>query len=259
MARLATLIFALAALLAFVALPVMGAPAADEDADTWAEEKKKIDQQVQDWWKAHNKHVHDIAHKHKHKHHSHTHAAPSHSLSFDPRPTPLSVKHVPSPKPNDSAPASVSKASSSSSAAPVSTPKVSQGQYLGPHNKARAAHGAKPLKWSDSLAAKAQSWANKCKFQHSGPGENLAAGTGNDFDFKDAMQLWMNEADEYNPSNPKPLHFTQVVWQSTTEVGCAVAICDGIFPAKYGKARYFVCEYNTPGNVLGEFAENVQV
>ena len=39
---------------------------------------------------------------------------------------------------------------------------------------------------------------------------------------------------EYNPSNPVPSHFTQVVWKGTSQVGCAVSTCSGIFDAKFG-------------------------
>lgn len=50
---------------------------------------------------------------------------------------------------------------------------------LSAHNSFRAQHGAQPLAWNTTLASAAQTWANKCVFQHSngalGPwGENLA-------------------------------------------------------------------------------------
>jgi len=119
------------------------------------------------------------------------------------------------------------------------------------------------LSWSDDLASKAQEWANNCRFEHSGGslgpfGENLAAGTGSDFDIAKAVQGWKDEASQYDPSNPQPSHFTQVVWKGSTQLGCAVALCDGIFDASFGKARYFVCEYSQQGNVIGQFQENVQ-
>lgn len=47
---------------------------------------------------------------------------------------------------------------------------------LGLHNSYRARHGVPALSWSSSIASKAQAYANKCSFSHSGNGlgENLA-------------------------------------------------------------------------------------
>ncbi|KAL0957571.1 hypothetical protein HGRIS_001356 [Hohenbuehelia grisea] len=136
-------------------------------------------------------------------------------------------------------------------------------RYLAAHNPFRAQHGAGGLSWSDDLAGKAQQWANNCKFQHSGGslgpfGENLAAGTGNQYNIESAIKLWTNESKDYDPSNPNPSHFTQVVWKGSTQLGCAVANCDGIFDASFGKAKFFVCEYSAQGNVIGQFTQNVQ-
>jgi len=136
-------------------------------------------------------------------------------------------------------------------------------QYLSAHNTVRAQHGAVNLIWNNTLASAGQQWANGCKFKHSGGslgpyGENLAAGTGSGFDIAAAITLWTDEVSEYDPSNPQPSHFTQVVWKATTQVGCGVQSCDGIFDPSYGKANYYVCEYYPAGNVIGEFSENVQ-
>ncbi|KAG6911826.1 hypothetical protein DXG01_000073 [Tephrocybe rancida] len=134
--------------------------------------------------------------------------------------------------------------------------------YLSSHNTIRAQHGAAALTWSDDLASKAQTWANKCVFQHSGGtlgrlGENLAAGTGSSYGIQSAIKSWTDEVSEYNSANPVPSHFTQVVWKGTTQVGCAVQSCDGIFDASFGKAKFYVCEYSPAGNVIGEFANEI--
>ncbi|KAG8918167.1 hypothetical protein FRC02_002563 [Tulasnella sp. 418] len=134
-----------------------------------------------------------------------------------------------------------------------------QAQYLKWHNAARSRHGAVPLTWSNAAAQAAQNWANRCVFQHGGGraggfGENLAAGTGN-YPISDAITDWVKEESEYNPRNPKASHYTQVVWKSTRQLGCAKAVCNNIFPGS--AATYYVCEYFPAGNVIGRFAQNV--
>ena len=128
------------------------------------------------------------------------------------------------------------------------------------HNSFRALHGASPLTWSDTLANAAKTWASGCKFDHSGGkvgnyggtlsdgfclfvedthvelAENLAAGSGDGFTITDAINLWTAEAKDYDPNNPTYSHFTQVVWKSTTELGCAVVTCPpgSIFEVSWG-------------------------
>lgn len=173
------------------------------------------------------------------------------------RPSPTTSSQQPQ-RPVTTAPANNSPASSGGG--------TSDGDiqaYLSAHNAVRAQHGAAALSWSDNLASKAQKWANGCKFEHSGGslgpfGENLAAGTGSAYNIAAAVKSWTDEVSEYNSNNPVPSHFTQVVWKGTSQVGCAVKLCDGIFDASFGKAKYFVCEYQTQGNVIGQFAQNVQ-
>jgi len=113
------------------------------------------------------------------------------------------------------------------------------------------------------MADKAQSWASACVFEHSGGslgpfGENLSAGTG-DYTIVDGILGWTNEVTEYSPTDPSnALHFTQVVWKATTQIGCAVASCPDMFPG-YGAANFYVCEYYPQGNVAGEYTANVSV
>ena len=51
---------------------------------------------------------------------------------------------------------------------PKDTSESDIAAYLFAHNSVRSQHGVGPLSWSEDLAAKAQSWANNCVFQHSG-------------------------------------------------------------------------------------------
>ncbi|KAF8315878.1 hypothetical protein DL93DRAFT_2096531 [Clavulina sp. PMI_390] len=129
-------------------------------------------------------------------------------------------------------------------------------QYLSVHNTLRAAHGASAMTWNTTLAAAAQTWANKCVFQHSGGslgpyGENLAAGTGT-VTIANGLAMWSNEESSYNPSSPEASHYTQMVWKGSHQLGCALATCAGgtIFAASYGTSDFYVCEYYPPRTSL---------
>lgn len=132
------------------------------------------------------------------------------------------------------------------------------------HNKYRAQYGARPLTWSDALAVDAQKWAEGCKFEHSQAGgkygENLYAGRGNSVTFAEAMKAWMDESSQYNYANPvfsgATSHFTQVVWKGTTQVAVAMVDCPAgsIFSMP---SKFFVARYSPPGNIQGQFSQNV--
>eukprot|EP00670_Eutreptiella_braarudii_P009282 CAMPEP_0174314898 /NCGR_PEP_ID=MMETSP0810-20121108/5930_1 /TAXON_ID=73025 ORGANISM="Eutreptiella gymnastica-like, Strain CCMP1594" /NCGR_SAMPLE_ID=MMETSP0810 /ASSEMBLY_ACC=CAM_ASM_000659 /LENGTH=321 /DNA_ID=CAMNT_0015424111 /DNA_START=197 /DNA_END=1160 /DNA_ORIENTATION=+ len=87
-------------------------------------------------------------------------------------------------------------------------------------------------------------------------GENLWAGW-YDPSAEEVLKGWYdNEIGLYSYSSPgfssATGHFTQVVWKSTSELGCG--ICDG------GGLTYpyvVTCQYNGFGNVGGQFASNV--
>lgn len=142
----------------------------------------------------------------------------------------------------------------------ASTPsKANATAILAAHNSYRARHAARSLSWSDSLAGNAQAWADKCVFEHSGTsgmGENLLSWTGNRSD-QDTVGLWYaeNTSYDYVSGGPKTSgavtgHFTQIVWEDTTEVGCGVAQCPSI-------GSYLVCNYAPAGNVRGRYTDNV--
>lgn len=86
------------------------------------------------------------------------------------------------------------------------------------------------------MAAAAQAVADTCVFAHagSGYGQNILAAWGpiSDGGCSMAMQYWYSdEAGLYDYSNPgyqsNAGHFTQLVWKSTTEMGCATTQCPG--------------------------------
>jgi len=137
--------------------------------------------------------------------------------------------------------------------------------FLDAHNAVRNRHSAQALRWSGDLANKAGFWADRCQLEHSGGvlspspyGENIAAGTGR-FTINDAVSTFIDDGAQYNSSNPSYLRFTQVVWKSTTELGCAVSECRNLFGPDSGTSIITVCLYNPPGNVVGKANENVQI
>lgn len=153
-------------------------------------------------------------------------------------------------------------------------PAAMQGM-LATHNQVRASVGVPPLQWSGQMAAYAQQWAdylavnNGCEMQHrshahANPlsvGENLFWGS--PLRWSDGRievqtispakvaQDWADERADYNyvSNTCRPGaqcgHYTQMVWRNTTEVGCGMTVCPD-------KAQLWVCNYNPPGNWVGE-------
>ncbi|EME79984.1 uncharacterized protein MYCFIDRAFT_18029, partial [Pseudocercospora fijiensis CIRAD86] len=137
-----------------------------------------------------------------------------------------------------------------------------QNEVLNSTNWYRAQHEAAPLTWNSTLASYAQDYAKNCIWKHSGGpyGENLAS------NFQTptlAISAWAQEEKTYNYAHgkfsEKEGHFTQLVWQNTTQIGCGLVQCDNNDAADSGvKGAYLVCEYSPRGNVEGQFKENVE-
>jgi pathogenesis-related protein 1 len=141
----------------------------------------------------------------------------------------------------------------------------SQNTIVDIHNRERAAVGVPPLTWSDSVAAGAQNWADNMLstgvYKHStleqlnGQGENMVAGMGANYPLLDMIHGWVNEKQYYHGQPIEGTlgapdatygHYTQMVWNSTTEIGCGYATND--------QSTYFVCRYSPAGNILGQTA-----
>ena len=68
---------------------------------------------------------------------------------------------------------------------------------------------------------------------------------------KKVVDDWSSERANYDyknnscPTGKMCGHYTQVVWKSTTRVGCGVAVCDD------SREQVWVCQYQPPGNWVG--------
>ncbi|KAK0105100.1 hypothetical protein ONS96_004503 [Cadophora gregata f. sp. sojae] len=199
----------------------------------------------------------------------------------EPQPTPV----APAPEPVVEAPAPVvqSVPDVKVAATPVASdakPTDYQSSALFHHNKHRANHTADALVWDTTLAGYADKIAKSCVFAHDmtqgggGYGQNLAAyGTTADMGSIDLStvvgdaitnQWYYGEAANmpYGQNSPavsgvpEYLHFSQVLWKSTTKVGCATVQCGAGTIFSY-HSLYTVCNYAKTGNVLGSFASEV--
>jgi hypothetical protein len=128
-------------------------------------------------------------------------------------------------------------------------------QMLEAHNRIRRSHGLEPLAWSESLARSAKSWADRLAsegrlYHHPNPryGENLYLISGGEASPADVVASWNSEAKDYdyrsNSCRSRCGHYTQIVWRNSKELGCGVG--------QSGNIQVRVCEYNPPGNVIGE-------
>lgn len=126
-------------------------------------------------------------------------------------------------------------------------------QMLELQNKMRCTVGSSPLRWSQALQCQAQQWADKCKFDHSElskspipASENVATGT----DVDVAAWMWYSEYTMENPARSiKAGHFTAMVWNSSTELGCGIC---------RNGTGVIVCQYaNSSGNQAGNYDGNV--
>ncbi len=127
-------------------------------------------------------------------------------------------------------------------------------EMLAAHNSYRAKVGTPPLAWSDKLAVMAQRWATtliqRGTLEHQGGqfGENLFEISGGHATPSSVVSAWMSEEANYNHETNSCKgrcgHYTQVIWRSTKLVGCGVA--------RAGEREVWVCDYDPPGNIVGE-------
>ncbi|GLJ27169.1 hypothetical protein SUGI_0532610 [Cryptomeria japonica] len=128
--------------------------------------------------------------------------------------------------------------------------------FIDPQNAARKAVGLPALKWNSTVAAFARNYArqrrNDCLLQHSegSPyGENIFWGEGPKWTRRQAMNAWIDERKWYAHANntctgPDCTHYTQMVWATTTSVGCSIIKCKS-------NDTWVICSYDPPGNYIG--------
>jgi hypothetical protein len=79
-------------------------------------------------------------------------------------------------------------------------------------------------------------------------GENLYMIEGRLAHGSEVVRQWAAESSNFdwrsNVCRGRCGHYTQIVWRDTQRVGCAVATS--------GLRQVWVCEYNPPGNIVGE-------
>ena len=134
------------------------------------------------------------------------------------------------------------------------------------HNQARGQFGVAPVAWSGQLAAEAmvhaQYMARTGIYGHDQTpgrrkkmGENLWRGQRGVFSYDVMVQMMVDEVRYFRPG-PFPnnsangnwlavAHYTQIVWPTTTEIGCALA--------SSATTDYFVCRYAPTGNKDGVY------
>lgn len=121
-----------------------------------------------------------------------------------------------------------------------------------------------PMTWAADLAQAAAEYASTCTWEHDPAldaleqGENLAAWSAANFGTGEmAVESWAAEAAFYNYSDGSCQagqqcgHYTQIVWRTSVEVGCAVGDCpDGLQGWDAG-VEIWVCRYRERGNLVG--------
>ncbi len=136
-------------------------------------------------------------------------------------------------------------------------------RILAAHNAVRAQAGVAPLAWDPALGQAAASYAMQLAltntFQHSnrharpGIGENLWMGTRGYYSYDAMVGAWASEQRDFVPGVFPAVsrsgnwervgHYTQMVWPTTTRVGCAVA--------SNAANDFLVCRYSPAGNIDG--------
>ncbi|MCL6729949.1 CAP domain-containing protein [Sphingomonas hankyongi] len=147
-------------------------------------------------------------------------------------------------------------------ALPGATGELAQ-RLLAAQNRERIAVGHAPLQWDPALAASAATYgptlASLRRLVHSpretrpGQRENLAMAFHGTLSPEQMVDMWSREKKLLQPGLFPTVsrtgnwadvaHYTQMVWPTTTHVGCALYSADW---------DYLICRYSPPGNIDGK-------
>jgi hypothetical protein len=136
-------------------------------------------------------------------------------------------------------------------------------RLLAAQNRERALVGAPLLQWDPELAAHAASYgpvlAGLRRLVHSpregrpGERENLAMAWHGTMSPEQLVNMWSREKLLLQPGLFPAVsrtgqwqdvaHYTQMVWPTTSRVGCAIYVADW---------DYLICRYSPPGNIDGK-------
>lgn len=141
----------------------------------------------------------------------------------------------------------------------IRPPDQASEQLFAAHNRARAEAGVPPLIWSPELAARAGGYAvqlSQVGLTHAPrPGrkcerENLLQSLRGGRTPEQMFGVWLSEKRNFVPGIFPSVsrtgnwadvgHYTQVIWRSTTHVGCAIR--------SDARHDWLVCRYSPPGN-----------
>jgi pathogenesis-related protein 1 len=160
------------------------------------------------------------------------------------------------------------------SLAPAQVTQAERDAMVYAHNVVRGAATPYPVpplaavSWNVVLEGTAQAWANLCMYGHTGTpgiGENIYAFAS----IPDPVPrphpyaplvAWESERAYYayatNTCSPPPIpgtcgHYTQVVWRSSTSIGCGLQYCEinSPFGPTFPHWWFWVCQYSPAGNV----------
>lgn len=111
------------------------------------------------------------------------------------------------------------------------------------------------MSWSDDIKASMQTWVDKCKLAHGLPSTRELNGyeMGENLFYSSTLQSWTavikawhSEVQNYqypkgSTNGQEVGHYTQVIWNSSYRVGCAMAVCPN-------NIYFYGCQYYRAGN-----------